>query len=207
MEGTTLFYFLLSSMVLTIAPGPDNMYVLAKSLASGGKKGVALSAGLASGIVFHTTLVIIGVAALIKESPAAFAALKYAGAAYLLYIAWHAFGEKGDVVIREETAEHGAYFSLYRRGVLMNILNPKVLLFFLAFLPQFVNPKSATVSWEIALLGGIFAVQAFVLFSLLALGAGKVRGFLLGVKNLNGILGKVQGILLVGIAGLLVFME
>jgi len=199
MDINTLIYFFTASVLLTIAPGPDNMYLLAKSLASGTKSGVALSAGLASGIVFHTTLVILGVAALIQSSPAAFTALKFVGAAYLLYLAWKAFKEKGELQLGE-TGESIPYGAIYRRGVLMNVLNPKVQLFFFAFLPQFVDTASDNMAIHIAILGAIFAVQAFSIFSLLALCAGKVRSFILKAKNLNRILGIVQGVVLTGIA-------
>ena len=199
MEINTLFYFLTASVLLTLAPGPDNLYLLAKSLASGAKSGVFLSAGLASGIVFHTGLVILGVAALIQSSPMAFAGLKFIGAGYLLYLAWRAFHETGELQMGQADAT-ASYLAIYRRGVLMNILNPKVLLFFLAFLPQFVDTESTGLSWHIALLGAIFALQAFAIFSCIALCAGSVRKFILGQRNLNRILGVVQGVVLTIIA-------
>lgn len=199
MEINTILYFLTASILLTLAPGPDNMYLLAKSLASGARSGVALSAGLASGIVFHTTMVILGVAALLQSSPLAFTVLKFAGAAYLLYLAGKAFREQGELQLGE-AGEIAAYHALYRRGVLMNVLNPKVLLFFLAFLPQFVDTASESVAWHIATLGAIFALQAFLIFSLIALCAGRVRNFILGCRNINRILGIVQGVVLMAIA-------
>jgi threonine/homoserine/homoserine lactone efflux protein len=199
MEINTLFYFLTASVILTLAPGPDNMYLLAKSLASGARSGVALSAGLASGIVFHTTLVILGVAALLQSSPLAFTVLKFVGAAYLLYLAGKAFREHGELQLGE-AGEGAPYLAIYRRGVLMNVLNPKVLLFFLAFLPQFVDTASEQVGWHIAMLGAVFALQAFAIFSLIALCAGRVRSFILGCKNINRILGIIQGVVLTAIA-------
>ena len=199
MEINTLFYFLTASMVLTLAPGPDNMYLLAKSLASGAKSGVALSAGLASGIVFHTTLVILGVAALLQSSPLAFMVLKFVGAAYLLYLAGKAFHERGKLQLGKAGAGE-SYYAIYRRGVLMNGLNPKVLLFFLACLPQFVDTTRENVGWHIAILGAVFALQAFVIFSLIALCAGRVRSFILGCKNIYCILGIVPGVFLTAIA-------
>ena len=94
-----------------------------------------------------------------------------------------------------------AYGALYRRGVLMNILNPKVLLFFLAFLPQFVDTGSEQLALQIALLGAVFALQAFVIFAFIAICAGRVRAFISKTRNLNRILGVVQGVVLVAIAG------
>jgi len=205
MEFSNFIYFLGVAVLLTLAPGPDIMYLLAKSLASGARCGIALAAGLSSGITFHTLLVILGVAALIKESPAAFAALRYVGAAYLLWLAWHAFREKGDLRL-VEAEDIAAYSALYRRGILMNVLNPKVLLFFLALLPQFVSPAaSLSPSVQIAIYGAAFALQAFTIFSLIAICAGKVRNLILHVHNLNRYFGIAQGLVLAFIALALLF--
>ena len=202
MEGGTFFYFLTASILLTIAPGPDILYLLTKSLASGAKCGIMLAAGLSSGIVFHTFLVMAGVAAIIQSSPLAMTALKIFGAAYLLFLAFKSFqGAKrgGQISMKKSDGEISA-ISIYRRGVLMNVLNPKVLLFFLAFLPQFVNLSSESASSQIILLGVTFAIQAFVIFSAVALGAGKVRKLLLQKKNLGQILNFVEAAVLVIIA-------
>ena len=182
MDIATLSYFLLASMLLTIAPGPDVMYLLAKSLADGAKSGVALAGGLSSGILFHTTLIILGAAALIQSSPAALSALKYGGALYLFYLAFYAFRDKSELRLGAADSSNGLY-ALYRRGVLMNVMNPKVLLFFLAFLPQFVPPDSEHAGRQIALLGMIFAAQAFLIFAAVALCAGRLRRVLLRKKN------------------------
>ncbi len=195
MDLSTFLYFLIASMLLTIAPGPDIMYLLAKSLADGARSGISLALGLTTGLIFHTSLVIIGVAAIIQQSPLAFAILKYAGAAYLLYLAWGAFHAQGNLKLNAVN-KSGSYFKLYRRGVIMNVLNPKVLLFFLAFLPQFVNLNSDSVSLQIAFLGFIFGLQTLVIFSLVAICAGKVRDYILNIKNFNKIMGYIQGIVL-----------
>lgn len=195
MDLSTFLYFLIASMLLTIAPGPDIMYLLAKSLADGARSGISLALGLTTGLIFHTTLVIIGVAAIIQQSSLAFAILKYAGAAYLLYLAWGAFHAQGNLKLNAVN-KSGSYFKLYRRGVIMNVLNPKVLLFFLAFLPQFVNLNSNSVSLQIAFLGFIFGLQTLVIFSLVAICAGKVRDYILNIKNFNKIMGYIQGIVL-----------
>ncbi|OUO40789.1 threonine transporter RhtB [Megamonas hypermegale] len=195
MDLSTFLYFLIASMLLTIAPGPDIMYLLAKSLADGARSGISLALGLTTGLIFHTSLVIIGVAAIIQQSPLAFAILKYAGAAYLLYLAWGAFHAQGNLKLNAVN-KSGSYFKLYRRGVIMNVLNPKVLLFFLAFLPQFVDLNSDSVSLQIAFLGFIFGLQTLVIFSLVAICAGKVRDYILNIKNFNKIMGYIQGIVL-----------
>ena len=234
-------YFLVSSILLTLAPGPDNLYLLAKSIADGAKAGITLAGGLASGIVFHTCLVILGVAALVKSSPIAFTALKYVGAAYLFYLAYGAFTAKvadtktasntndgteavvsntnneteaaasnsqttnvsnGQSSIKSSSGETSG-FAIYRKGLIMNILNPKVLLFFLAFLPQFVAPDSESPGLDIAMLGAVFNLQAFIIFSIIALCAGKLRGFLNQGPKSQRILNRVQGVVLLGIGCLL----
>ena len=235
-------YFLVSSILLTLAPGPDNLYLLTKSLADGAKAGITLAAGLCSGIVFHTCLVILGVAALVKSSPIAFAALKYVGAAYLFYLAYGAFTAKvaepqpteaagqataadsnsttndtTNSVSSNETSSQASNgksssqtsngessaLSIYRKGLIMNILNPKVLLFFLAFLPQFVDPNNESPGLAIAMLGAVFSLQAFILFSIIALCAGKLRGFLNQGPKSQRMLNRIQGVVLLGIGGLL----
>ena len=204
MNTATLSYFLLTSALLTLAPGPDVMYLLAKSLSDGAKSGVALAGGLSSGVVFHTGLVIFGVAALIQSSPAALSALKYGGAVYLLYLAWGAFRDKSELRIGSTDAAKNL-LSLYRRGVLMNVLNPKVLLFFLAFLPQFVSTENGNAGKQIALLGFLFAVQAFLIFSAVAVCAGRLRRIILRKKGIGRALNIAQGVVLLGIALLLLF--
>lgn len=202
METGTFFYFLAASILLTIAPGPDILYLLTKSLASGAKSGIILAAGLVSGIVFHTFLVMVGVAAIIQNSPLAMAALKIFGAAYLLFLAYKSFtaAKRGEQISMKKSDAVNSAKKIYQRGVLMNVLNPKVLLFFLAFLPQFVNLNDESASLQIILLGVTFAIQAFVIFSLIAIGAGKVRKLLLQKKNLGRTLNFVEAAVLAIIA-------
>ena len=195
-------YFLAASVLLTLAPGPDNMYLLTKSLADGARTGIVLAAGLVSGILFHTCLVVFGVAAFIQSTPAAFLALKYLGAAYLLFLAWKAFRSAGSIRL-QAAGVRSSYGAVYRRGVLMNALNPKVLLFFLAFLPQFVALESHSAGWQFAFLGFCFALQAFLIFSALAVCAGRVRKLILHRKNLGKLLGRTEGIVLALIAAAL----
>ena len=200
LEVTTFGYFLTASILLTLAPGPDILYVIAKSLSDGARAGIVLACGLVSGIFFHTMLVMLGVAALISSSPAALTALKYFGAAYLLYLAYGAFGATGKLKIGRAESDQSAA-ALYRRGVLMNVLNPKVLLFFLAFLPQFiVTGADRSTSAQIVLLGLVFAAQALIIFSIVSMCAARLRQVILKRKNLGAIFGKLEGWVLVIIA-------
>lgn len=207
MEIGTFFYFLTASILLTVAPGPDILYLLTKSLASGAKCGIILAAGLVSGIVFHTFLVMAGVAAIIQNSAVAMTALKIFGAGYLIFLAYKSFkaAKRGSKLSMQKSDAENNFFALYRRGVLMNVLNPKVLLFFLAFLPQFVNLSDENASLQIIFLGVTFAAQAFIIFSIVATGAGKVRKVLLQKKNLAQILNFIEAAVLAIIAVTLLF--
>ena len=204
METSTFLYFLFTSVLLTLAPGPDNLYLLTKSLSEGAKSGVILACGLASGIFFHTMLVMLGVAALIQSSPTALSLLKYFGAAYLLFLAFGAFRSSGKMQLGRADAK-SSYKALYRRGVLMNVLNPKVLLFFLAFLPQFVDMTSDSAALQIALLGITFALQAVLIFSAIAVCAGRLRKLIMAKRNLGKVFVIIEGTVLSVIALALLF--
>lgn len=200
MESSTFFYFLTASILLTLAPGPDILYLLTKSLSDGAKSGIILACGLVSGIVFHTTLVMVGVAALIKSSATAMFLLKIFGAAYLLFLAFGAFksARAGKKISLSRANKKFSSAALYKRGVLMNVLNPKVLLFFLAFLPQFIDVSGS--SLQILFLGVVFAVQGLVIFSIVAICAGRVRNLLLRKKNIGQILNFAEAAVLAIIA-------
>ena len=202
MELSTFAYFLTASILLTLAPGPDILYLLTKSLSEGAKSGITLAAGLVSGIIFHTFLVMVGVATFIQNSPVAFTVLKIFGAAYLIFIAFKSFqaAHAGKKISMQKSDAKISFIKLYRRGVLMNVLNPKVLLFFLAFLPQFVNFSASSPSLQIIFLGVTFVVQAFLIFSAIAICAGKVRDLILRKKNLGQIFNYVEGFVLAIIA-------
>lgn len=208
MDATMFTYFLTASILLTLAPGPDILYLLTKSLSDGARAGIILACGLVSGIVFHTLLVMLGVAALIKSSTTALLLLKVFGAAYLLFLAFGAF--KSARANKKISLSHSGTqipsAALYKRGVLMNVLNPKVLLFFLAFLPQFVDLNSDGASLTIILLGVIFAIQALIIFSMVAIFAGRVRNLLLRKKNIGRVLNLIEAAVLTIIAvGLILF--
>ena len=202
MESSTFIYFLTASILLTLAPGPDILYLLTKSLSDGAKAGIILACGLASGIVFHTTLVMVGVAALIKSSTTAMLLLKIFGAAYLLFLAFGAFqsARAGKKISLSRADKKFSSAALYKRGVLMNVLNPKVLLFFLAFLPQFVDLSSNGASLKILFLGVVFAAQALIIFSGVAMFAGRVRKIILSKKNIGQLLNFVEAAVLTLIA-------
>lgn len=159
--------FLGASVALTIAPGPDNLFVIAQGISRGRRAGLITAWGMCSGITVHTLAAAAGISAIFYTSPLAFHAVKYAGAAYLLFLAWRTVRSNGT---RTGGADPGSPSQLghFRRGFLMNVLNPKVALFFLAFLPQFVDRGAGRIGAQMALLGMLFMVQALVIFSAIA---------------------------------------
>ena len=171
-----IFGFIATSALLTLMPGPDILYVLTQGLTRGRKPALAVSLGLASGLLVHTTAAALGLSLIISRSPAFLQAIKYAGVAYLLYLGFKSFlgrnkQSEPDPAATVE-AEQQSFGNLFRIGVTMNLLNPKVILFFLALFPQFLNPASLTPKADIFLLGGIFTVQAAVIFSLVSVLSG-----------------------------------
>jgi threonine/homoserine/homoserine lactone efflux protein len=163
--------FLVASALLTIAPGPDIVYVLTRGVAQGPKAGLAAALGFATGCIFHTVLAAVGIAALIRSSDVAFNAVRYAGAAYLVWIGIQALRHRASFAV-DAAGDSRALALIYRQSVIGNVLNPKVTLFFLAFLPQFVNMQAGHVGWQMALLGAIFMVQTVVIFGAVALFSG-----------------------------------
>jgi threonine/homoserine/homoserine lactone efflux protein len=151
------------SLLLGITPGPDNIFVLMQSAAFGRRAGMLVVLGLCAGLVVHTTAIALGLAALFATSQAAFVMLKFVGAAYLAYLAWQAFSapvSEGGGAPAASLRPH----QLLVRGVLMNLSNPKVVFFFLAFLPQFVDPARGAVALQLAQLGALFILATLVTF-------------------------------------------
>ena len=163
--------FIAASSLLAIAPGPDVIYVLTRGIAQGTRAGLAAAAGFASGCIFHTALAAVGIAALIRSSPVAFDAVRYAGAVYLVWIGIQALRHRSSFSI-EAQGDKRALGTIYRQSVIGNMLNPKVTLFFLAFLPQFVNASAGHVGWQMALLGVIFMLVTVVVFGAVAIFSG-----------------------------------
>lgn len=174
-----LIAFLAAAILLTISPGPDIIYVLVQGMTNGRKHGIVTTLGLVSGIIIHTSLVAFGVSAIIKQSETLFFLIKILGAGYLFYLAWQVY--KSDPAIHVEkpaTQQKKELTSLYKKGFLMNLLNPKVAIFFLAFFPGFLwDPEGNTV-YQFYILGFLFMLQAFLIFSAVAILAGKISVYL-----------------------------
>jgi len=192
--------FFIAALVIGIAPGPDNLFVLAQSATYGARLGFCIILGLCTGIAIHTCLLVAGVSALIAASPTAFFVIQSLGAAYLLYLAYKSFGVKAGVVqmsgdSRSEPGMTSAR-SLYMRGIIMNLTNPKVILFVLSLIPPAVRlDRPIHPSLQMAIFGGEFILATMIVFGCIALLAGTVKKFLLtspkANRNLNWFSGAV----------------
>lgn len=198
-----LVMFFLSALLLALAPGPDNLFVLAQSAQHGKRAGLAVTAGLCTGLIGHTTAVACGIAALIMSSTVAFDALKYCGAAYLLWLSWLSFRASADTSANEGAAAKLPCLPiarLYGRGIIMNITNPKVLMFFLAFLPQFASPKYGPMVPQILILGTVFIAATIIIFGGISLLAGSLGERLKRSRRARLVLNRLAGTLFAGLA-------
>lgn len=192
MDYTQLFSFLLASVLLTLSPGPDIIYVLTTSLRRGFKTALSLTLGLCSGLIVHTSLVGLGISQIIKESDSLLWVIKIFGAGYMLYLALAIYQSSAQIELRESHDTEKNLIGFYTQGFLMNVLNPKVGLFFLAFLPQFINYNSDSILIQALVLGSLFFVQAVIIFSLIAYHAGKLSASIRGNRKIENTLKYMQ---------------
>ncbi|WP_211444244.1 LysE family translocator [Collimonas humicola] len=195
-----IWLFLIAAMTLTLAPGPDNIYVLTRGIAQGRKAGLVSALGFSSGLIFHTMLAVLGFAALIKASPLAYSLLRYAGAGYLIYIGVRTLRSHSAIQLNSGAAAAPMKLSrIYWQSVIANILNPKVTLFFIAFLPQFVNAGAGHIPAQMLLLAAIFILQALAIFSVVALFSGMVGAFFQRKKSAAAIMNRLAGGAFIGL--------
>lgn len=196
-----LIPFIISSVGLTLMPGPDILFVITESISQGRKAGVAIALGLSTGLIAHTAAVALGLSLLLQQSEAAFMAIQLLGACYLFYLAYLSFVHRREGFVRGESISQVDFGRLYKRGIVMNILNPKVSLFFLAYLPQFVSPSSdLSLSLQMVILGVVFMAQAVVVFSLVAFAAGKIADRLFNTPAVSVAVGWLSTLIYGGIA-------
>jgi len=180
--------FVIASFLLAITPGPDNIFVLTHSALYGKKSGIFITLGLCTGLVFHTTLVAFGVSTIVQSSEWAFGFLKLIGAIYLLYLAYNVLSIKTSIV---KKATKVSAFALYKRGILMNTSNPKISLFFLAFLPQFTSPDTEAFFTQIYLLGSLFILITLFVFGSIAYASGTIQQRLENSPQIQPLLNKI----------------
>ncbi len=196
--------FFIAALVVAVAPGPDNLFVLAQSATHGAKAGFCVICGLCTGIVIQVTLLVLGVSALIAASPKAFFVMQCLGATYLLYLAYKSFQVRSGVILSEAQSAESKDLEakkLYLRGIIMNITNPKAVLFALSFIPPAVkmdSPLNPTV--QMVILGAEFILATFIVFGSVALLAGAVKKFMLKSPKANRNLNWFSGVVFVLLA-------
>ncbi|MEO6185122.1 MAG: LysE family translocator [Steroidobacteraceae bacterium] len=188
----TLALFFAASIALALSPGPDNIFVLTQSALHGRSAGLLVTLGLCTGLLVHTTAVSLGVAAIFQTSTLAFTALKFVGAAYLIYLAWKSFGA-GASAIGAQASPRPTNAALYARGIVMNVTNPKVAIFFLAFLPQFTDPARGSLTLQMLQLGGLFMLATLLIFGGIAWCAGYLGEWLKRSDRAQRVINRVAG--------------
>ena len=205
----TLLAFFGVSLLLGITPGPDNLFVLVQSAQRGWRAGMAVVVGLCAGLVVHTAAVALGLAALFAASAEAFTVLKYLGAAYLSWLAWQSLRPRPEAMQNAADPDRApspserpaaSAWRMVGRGMVMNLTNPKVLIFFLAFLPQFANPALGNVAPQIMLLGVVFMLATLLVFGAIAVFSGTFGTLLLRSARAQRWLNRAAGVVFLGLA-------
>lgn len=198
--------FLGVAVLLALSPGPDNLFVLVQSIQRGWRVGMCVVVGLCFGILVHTTAVALGLAAVFAVSSTAFLVLKWVGAAYLVWLAWGALRAPSSSRIAPQAATQAQPLQMREalrmvgRGVVMNITNPKILIFFLAFLPQFADPARGSVALQIVCFGLLFVLATFAVFGAIACFSGVFGGVLLRSARAQCWLNRLAGLVFLGLA-------
>src|SRR5215210_3666979 len=193
-----IYLFVAASLAVIVAPGPDNVYVLTRGVAQGREVALASAWGMCSGLLFHTILAALGLSAILARSAMAFSVVKYAGAVYLIYLGLRALLSKDEFVPSAESVPTANLTSFFLRGLTMNLLNPKVAVFFLAFLPQFASPASDGAALRLLALGLVFALLSAIVFSAIALFSGILGDRLNQTSWLANALQWLTGCVLIG---------
>lgn len=192
LEQTTLLTYVLIVLGFVFIPGPATLLTVARATTSGTRVGIATGAGITFGDIIHTIMAVVGISAVIAASATLFSVIKYIGAAYLVYLGIKAIAEKAPASLAQGRAPITAS-KAFKQAVLAEVLNPKTALFFLAFLPQFVNPANGNVMVQLTVLGVLFALIGFVSTIVFAVGAGGLGNFLRRNPTVLKWQGKVVG--------------
>lgn len=200
MNYEILYAFAFATAALAITPGSDNIYVLMQSITNGKKYGLATVMGLISGCLVHTTLLAFGVSAIIKEREQLFFIIKLFGAGYLFYLAYKVFKSDASLSLSEGSVPKKGVSSLFKQGFIMNVLNPKVTIFFLAFFPGFLFSDSLSTVIQFYTLGLLFMAVSALIFSAIAILSGLISKYIKRSTKIGVILKWLQIVVFVGIA-------
>lgn len=193
------YMFLSASILVNLSPGPDMLYTAARSLSQGTKAGIFSTLGIFTGCLFHITAAVFGLSKIIEESVLLFSIIKYAGAAYLVYLGLKSLlrKTKNETAIKELPALNSP--KIFMQGLITNLLNPKVAIFFLSFLPQFINPQSPHIKEQIAFLGLWFDLQGCLILAVVAILTGTFSKMLQQNRNFWNWQEKITGMILIGL--------
>jgi threonine/homoserine/homoserine lactone efflux protein len=205
-EPTRFAMFIGISWALIIAPGPDMFYVITRGMAHGRKAGMLSAIGVVCGILVHTTASALGLTLVLQSSAFAFLLVKYVGAAYLLYLGVKAWRDKSTFSLHSPILVMNS-ITLFGQGVLSNVLNPKIAIFFLAFLPQFVDKGSSHITLQMIILGLTFAGMGLCFLLLVGYSSGAIGGWLTRRPHFAQFLQRLAGGILIGLGIRLAFTE
>ncbi|WP_040280127.1 LysE family translocator [Psychroserpens damuponensis] len=200
MNFDLLISFMIATSVLALSPGPDNIYVLMQGVVNGKTYGLATVAGLIAGCLVHTTLVAFGVSAIIKESDTLFFIIKLLGALYLLFLAFKVYKSSAELSLNSDNIPKKSLLQLFKQGFIMNVLNPKVSIFFLAFFPGFLFSDTLSTVVQFYSLGFLFMFVSGIIFSVIAVLAGSISEYIKQNNKIGLYLKWLQIIVFVGIA-------
>jgi len=196
-DNSSLPIFISASFILAMSPGPDNLFVITQSALYSWRAGLLIVFGLCLGLIVHSTLVALGLASIIASSPKLFSIMKLLGACYLAYLAWQAYHAG---VLRDKTASQLNKLGLVRRGFVMNVSNPKVAIFFLAFLPQFIDIHQGEIASQILFLGFIFILVTFTVFGSMAYLSSSLANRLIHSRRAQLLMNKLTAAVLLSLA-------
>lgn len=199
----SLVLFMAAGLALNLTPGPDMLYVAARSTSEGRSAGIVSSLGIATGTLFHITAVALGLSALLAAVPVAYTVVRVGGAIYLMYLGVRALTSHTTGATRE--IARASLTTIFRQGAITNILNPKVALFFLAFLPQFVDPSRGSPAAQIVVLGLIFDTSGTIVNVAVALGASRAADRMRANSRVGDIMRKLTGAVFIGLGLRLAF--
>lgn len=191
--------FLLSGILLNLTPGSDTIYILGRSMGQGKKAGIISALGISTGAIIHTLMVALGLSVILAKSAIAFNFIKYLGAGYLIYLGIKTLAYKKEIVVESGEDKKVGLKKVYFEGIITNLLNPKVALFFLAFLPQFINPYNDYGAIPFLLLGFTFITTGTIWCVLLAVFSSYMTNKIRQEKKISILLNKITGIIFVGL--------
>ena len=188
MNTEILVSFIFATATLALSPGPDNVFVLVQTISYGKRKGMAIVSGLILGCIIHTSIVAFGLSSFIQSSPKLLFSLKLIGAFYLLYLAYTTYISKHELDIKKQSGNRTSLFKLFKRGFIMNVINPKVSLFFVAIFPAFLFSPTLSLTIQFFVLGLLFMGTSFLIFTLLVFCSGYVSSVLRNNKRFEAII-------------------